>query len=130
MGVGQLGGVGGGPELGHEEERLRPVALGASRGGQPGGEPVDLDAQQADVAEVVGARRRGHQPARRRTLDEAVALEAPQRFAHRRAADLEAFGQVDLPQPLARADDVGQQLTAELVVGRLVGGPLGGPRRR
>ena len=35
--------------------------------------------------------------------DQAVVLEAPQRLAHRRAADLIAVTQLELDQPLARA---------------------------
>jgi len=98
MRVGELGLVRRGPELGNEVERVVPVVLCAARRRQPSSEAVDLDAQQADVAEVIGAGGRDFEAAARAAPHEAVALETAQCFADRGAADLEPLGELNFAQ--------------------------------
>ncbi len=71
---------------------------------------------EPDVAEVVGAGRRGDESATDAALHEAVALEPPQSFSHRSAADPQPPGELDFAQPFAGQDGIGEQLPAELRV--------------
>src|SRR5947208_2375672 len=64
-------------------------------------QPVELDAEEPDVAEVVGSALGHDQAAAGPPHREALGLEAAQGVTNRRAADLEAVSELDLVEAAA-----------------------------
>ena len=105
--VGQLGeAVLGGVECGE------PLGRHARRGAL-GGEPFELGADEEGLAQLVAGERADANAAVRLERDEPERGEPAQRFADRRAADVEPLGEQLLPEHRARGDRAGDDLVLE-----------------
>ena len=91
------------------------VVVGQAAGGALGGQPLELGADEEDVAALVRLERLDQRAAVAQLLDQADRLQLTQRLADRRAADPEPRRQVLLAQAGAERDAPGEDLDLQLV---------------